>query len=390
MAFGFGMGFRFGSRGGGGGDPTAITPANADAFLTALGLTQAGTGTTWGETGEDDTPLYSVAAGKVPLAVETIGGKQYFGPIVNPAGTNLALHDRDGTNAAWVKTNCTAELRTGSLSDAGAANGHTLITATGNNATFLQAITSTSGERVSNLWLARESGTGTVEITQDDGSTWAEVTLTNDPQPFNITAATLADPDVGIRIGTSGDSVRLYGVPHQVAARPLRPYIGPTAGSTVTSGGRSLRRTLGADITEVNISVVVPKNIGVIFRCHEVAGYQGSVYLYRSSDKYNLSNVRGSSLGGFAQGTGTIDVGAGDHDKIDVEYNDTLCRFRVNNGSWTSITRYGIPGSRVVGIGTDWQGNGAAFEPVLAFRDNIGNLLDGNRGWNHQLLDNWS
>ena len=393
MAFGMSpFPLQFGSRDGGGaaGDPTALTQYNVDARLTALGLTQAGTGTTWGETGQAATPLYAVAAAKVPLAVETIAGKKYFGPIVNPAGTNLALYSSDGTNAAWVKTNCTASLQIGSMSDAAAANGHTLITATADNATALQSITSTSGERVSKFWLARGSGSGAISLTQDNGSTWADVTLTDDPQPFNVAPATLANPVIGIRIATSGDSVRLYGVQHQVAARPLRPYIGPTVASTVTVGARTLSRTLDADITDIDVSIIAPSNIGVIFRVHEPSTYTGSVYLYRNGVNYLLACVRSSSLGSFLQSQISFSVGAEPYNKFDLQYNDSVCRVRMNNGSWSSVTRYGIDGARVVRIGTEWTGVGAAQSPILAFRDNIGNLLDGKRGWNHRLIDTWS
>ena len=521
MAFGMSpFPLQFGTRQGGGGDPTAITPANADAFLASLGLTQAGTGTTWGESGQAVTPLYDVAAGKVPLAVETIGGKKYFGPIVNPAGTNLALRDRDLTNAAWVKTGCTPTLQVGSLGDAAEADGHSLLTATADNATCIQAITSSSGERVTKFWVQTDdedvfvsdgkptgsalyedafgsdtsgewsggkgfvdgtitvaggklvytkgandaadvrivravsvttgktylqngtvgkTGAGTAYIIFDHlatgggspfrdsatagplyktatlstiyvsialigGSTGDTVTL-DDVSVYEVeettvtpgssleietTAYTGANPQLAIRIANNGDSVRVYGVQHQVAARPLRPYIGPTVASTVTVGARTLSRTLDADITDIDVSIIAPSNIGVIFRVHEPSTYTGSVYLYRNGVNYLLACVRSSSLGSFLQSQISFSVGAEPYNKFDLQYNDSVCRVRMNNGSWSSVTRYGIDGARVVRIGTEWTGVGAAQSPILAFRDNIGNLLDGKRGWNHRLIDTWS
>ena len=391
MAFGFGFGFQFGTRGGGGssGDPTAITPANADAFLASLGLTQAGTGTTWGETGEAATPLYEVAAGKVPLGYNAALG--VWGPIVNPSGENLALYGGDATNAAWSKTNITPTLQTGSLSDAGAANGHTLLTATDANGTCLQAITSGSAARVTKIWLARETGSGTIQITQNNGSTWTTVSLTSNPQPFDIAAATLANPIIGIRIATSGDAVRLYRTQHQVSPSIMRPSIGPTAGSAVTSNGRTLRRTLG----------VAPSAISIEFVLAPVSGKFRGVFGFGDGTASNRLDLRLSDTGEILQGLYNAGGSGTDVKDLAVVLN-TPClvaaelgadvqRMRLNNGTWQTFTDNGMPSGTALRVGERLLGADEAIGvPFLAFRDNLGNLLDGNRGWNHSILDNWT
>ena len=520
MAFGMSpFPLQFGTRQGGGGDPTAITPANADAFLASLGLTQAGTGTTWGESGQAVTPLYDVAAGKVPLAVETIGGKKYFGPIVNPAGTNLALRDRDLTNAAWVKTGCTPTLQVGSLGDAAEADGHSLLTATADNATCIQAITSSSGERVTKFWVQTDdedvfvsdgkptgsalyedafgsdtsgewsggqgfvdgtitvaggklvytkganddvdvrivravsvttgktylqngtvgkTGAGTAYIIFDHlatgggspfrdsatagplyktatlstiyvsialigGSTGDTVTL-DDVSVYEVeettvtpgssleietTAYTGANPQLAIRIANNGDSVRVYGVQHQVAARPLRPYIGPTAASTVTVGARTLNRT-GLSASEVDLDLVMygaSPALKISFMLALDNNNMIVIYLFSTRDPNNYVvefRRSGTQRWGLA-------IPPDAAQKVSIQWNDTVMRARLNDGAWTSLTYMAPPTMTNLEFGRDAiYFNSWASAPILAFRDNIGNLLDGKQGWNHRLIDTWS
>lgn len=136
--------------------------------------------------------------------------------------TNLALWNRDLTNAVWVSTNGTPLKNQVGLD--GVANSASSFTATAGNATCLQSITSASAARVTSFYLKRLTGTGTVEITQDNGTTWTAVTLTSSWQRFQITATT-ANPVIGIRVVTSGDAVALdfaqHETPATVASSPI-------------------------------------------------------------------------------------------------------------------------------------------------------------------------
>lgn len=623
MAFGMSpFPLQFGSRDAAG-DPTALTQYNFDARLTALGLTQAGTGTTWGETGKAATPLYAVADAKVPLAVETIAGKKYFGPIVNPAGTNLALYSSDATNAAWVKTGCTAALALGGLehdadwrgtdygqsftlygataartgtpvgdmtfddgvltinrgasgecvawqdgvipsdtiilfefrvvsgtvtyatgvTQAQASAGtysfvyrastgvrfwpagynstavidniiiqvvdaHTLITATGNNATALQSITSTSGERVTKWWVSTDDtdvfvshgaptgselvtnggfdantdwtkGTGwaisggvathsagtSSAIVQDVGvepykihrcivtvtgrtsgslywrignqtnvgimssnSTFvqyliagsedteielfadatfdgsidnvsvqkvAETELTPGANPVavDLAAYTGANPQLGIRIATSGDSVRLYGVQHQMAARALRPRIGPTAGSTVTTGARTLSRTLSVAPPAISLSLVVPwSGISDTFLVQVDDGtLNNRIAVLVDNLGAGVAKLRAVKSGSLTDRTISGVLTPGDAIMFDIEWTATHIRGRVNGGAWGDITHTTIPTFTTMTLGNVTGFNVQWRRPILAFRDNLGNLLSAAPyGWNTRLLDNWS
>lgn len=118
--------------------------------------------------------------------------------------TNYVLWNRDLTNAAWAKTNITAtKNQTGLL---GVANSATSISATTNNATITQSITLSATQLFCSAFVKRLSGTGTLEMTMDGGTTWTTVTTTASWARVNIPTANISNPVIGFRIGTSGDS----------------------------------------------------------------------------------------------------------------------------------------------------------------------------------------
>lgn len=121
------------------------------------------------------------------------------------AATNRALHCRDFSDAVWAKTNTTGAKNQTGLD--GAANSASAITATAGNGTILQSITHASTERISSAWVKRLVGTGTVEMTQDNGGTWTAVTVTAGWTRVDVPAATVANPIVGFRIVTDTDSI---------------------------------------------------------------------------------------------------------------------------------------------------------------------------------------
>lgn len=124
----------------------------------------------------------------------------------DPAATNIALYNRDLTNAAWTAVNITA-ARTATGID-GQANGATTLTASASDGTIKQAITSTSGTRVTSMYVKRRTGTGSVYMTQDDGTTWTEITVPASAWGrVDIPAVTSTNPTVGIKIATSGDAI---------------------------------------------------------------------------------------------------------------------------------------------------------------------------------------
>jgi hypothetical protein len=128
-----------------------------------------------------------------------------LGILVEEARTNIALWNRDLTNAAWVKVNTTAAKTQTGID--GVANSASLLTATAGNGTCLQAITLASSARQQSAWVKRVTGAGVVEMTTDNGTTWTAVTVTASWTRVTIPVQTLANPTVGFRIVTSGDAI---------------------------------------------------------------------------------------------------------------------------------------------------------------------------------------
>lgn len=128
---------------------------------------------------------------------------------IEPAATNIMLWSRDFTTAdsgaTWTKTNCTAALTATGVT--GAANSATLLTATAGNGTCLQSVTSGSSARSFTAFIKRVTGTGVINMTMDNGSTWTAIVPTTQYTRFRVPVQTLTNPTVGFRIVTSGDAI---------------------------------------------------------------------------------------------------------------------------------------------------------------------------------------
>ena len=125
------------------------------------------------------------------------------------ARTNLCLQSQTLDNATWVKSNVTV-----TADEAVAPDGTTTadtLTATAGNGTVIQDLgVVASAARAGGFYLKRKTGTGNIDLTLDGGTTWTTVVLTAAWTRPEITQ-TLADPDFGIRIVTSGDAVWAWG-----------------------------------------------------------------------------------------------------------------------------------------------------------------------------------
>lgn len=187
-------------------------------------------------TNSSTTRYYEAASGTYATAAANAAIFEYRSGVLQgmrwemEQRTNLVLWNRDLTNAAWTSTNGTP-LKDQTGID-GVANAASSFTATAGNATCLQSITSASAARVTSFFLKRITGTGTVNITQDNGTTWTAVTLTSAWQRFQVTA-TAANPIIGIRVVTSGDAVGLDFAQHETAASAASSPIATTTAAVI-------------------------------------------------------------------------------------------------------------------------------------------------------------
>jgi hypothetical protein len=132
---------------------------------------------------------------------------QYCGYV--PVGANTAritTNVRDLTSN-WTATNVTPAATQVGID--GVTNSCSSLTATSNAGTFLRAVTLASGARIFQPFVKRLTGTGTVEITLNGGTNWTDITSLINSSTFTQVSvtATLANPSVGFRLGTSGDAV---------------------------------------------------------------------------------------------------------------------------------------------------------------------------------------
>ena len=140
------------------------------------------------------------------------------------AHTNILLHNRDLTNAAWVK-GATATVAKDQTGADGTANGASRITGGAVTATnaVLQTVVSASAARYATAWVKRVTGTGTIEMTTDGGTTWVNVTsqISATYAQITIPVQTVTNPVTGFRITTSTDAIAVdYVMNTGVAAAP--------------------------------------------------------------------------------------------------------------------------------------------------------------------------
>jgi hypothetical protein len=292
------------------GTDTAGTYAFTAASGTLTGGSTSGSGTVHVyRTPAITTYLATTASIRYGLPFEWDASLNPLGIRMENAATNLALYSDDFTNAAWTKSNLTT-AKTATGAD-GVANSATTLTATAANATALQAITSGSALRVTSCWIKRRTGSGTINVTQDNGTTWSVVAPTSSWGIVHIPSATATNPTVGIRIVTSGDAVDVMFFQHELNAitSPIQ-----TLGSTVTRAEDNISiaatafpwddatGTLYAKHKTDEITLVPVGNTHVILNAHNGTGNERHSFTYVGSGSHGFDTVDGGSSQGNLAG----------------------------------------------------------------------------------------
>lgn len=132
----------------------------------------------------------------------------YGGYLAEGAATQLvtpAAAVRDMTNAAWVKTSLTATKTSTGID--GAASACTRLTASGANGTALFTLTAAASSRTYSCYIKRVTGSGSIQLTQNNGGAWTTVALPL--AGFNLVQlnASQLNAVFGIRIVTIGDAI---------------------------------------------------------------------------------------------------------------------------------------------------------------------------------------
>lgn len=132
--------------------------------------------------------------------------KGYF---AEGAATNNALWSRDFTKASWVKTNITPVKNATGID--GRPSSASTLTATAGNGTAFQTVTIVSAAFNTSFWVKRKTGTGTIEITDNNGTNYTDITSLINPSTFTLVEInrTQANPVFGFRIVTSADAIEV-------------------------------------------------------------------------------------------------------------------------------------------------------------------------------------
>ena len=220
------------------------------------------------------------------------------------ARTNYALWSRDLTNAAWVSGGggiATAKTATGAD---GTANGATTLTASGANGTLIQSITRASAQRVTGCRIKRRTGSGTVNMTQDNGGTWTAVTVTAGWTAVEIPAATAANPNIGFRIVTSGDAIDVDFVMHEEGAFVSSPI--PTTTVAVARNKDTLTYVSASNFGDPTGSIYAETKVdamnGLNINCVLGMGAAGSFPLFVGATTSISTNDVSANLGTTGSG----------------------------------------------------------------------------------------
>lgn len=249
------------------------------------------------------------------------------------AKTNVVLWNRDLTNVAWTKSNATAVKDQTGID--GVANSASSLEATAGNGTALQAITLASSARFQSVYAKRLTGTGTIEMTMDNGSTWTAIILTAAWTKLSIPTQTLANPTVGFRIVTSGDKIAIDFVQNENGVFGTSPILTTTA--AVARGSDNI--TLAASLFNATFpwSMYVRYAVLNTVAAHGVASLGDGTGTQRAEIRHQAGGAYGAivtATGGTlyndnAQGSlAALAIG-----KIAVRYSINSCRLAILGGS---------------------------------------------------------
>ena len=184
----------------------------------------------------------------LPRVMSGTGGTSPLGLFVEDTATNNLLQNRDWSQAVWTKTTMTCALTSTGVD--GAANSASTCTASAGNGTALQTVTIAAATRNTSGYIRRRTGSGTIEVTRDNGTTWTAITASVTGTYKRVVSTEAvgcaygnciivpamtsggANPVIGIRLGTSGDAVDLDLWQDEANAFPSSPITTTAAATT--------------------------------------------------------------------------------------------------------------------------------------------------------------
>lgn len=289
-----------------------------------------------------------------------------LGLLCEDARTNVVLWNRDLTNGVWTPTNITPLLdQTG---PDGSVNSASSLLATAANATILQSITLASSARFQSAYVKRLTGSGTINMTMDNGATWTAITVTSNWTVVSVPTQTLANPVVGFQIVTSGDKIAVDFVQNEDGSFGSSPIPTTTTSATRASDTVTLAGGSGFDtfIKNKNTTLYVDSILNVTAAgratVYDMIANGGSALIYTNNNNSQVSAVNGT-VSNFDSGAWT--TGA-------------KCALSYDASNFSIVGNNGPVGTSVWVISTDG---------AIIFGTSLFGYIRRVVGWNTRLSD---
>jgi len=306
--------------------------------------------------------LIEVVASGIPRLDYPLGGG-CPALLVEPSGTNLALHSRDLSNVVWVKTSITAAKN--AVGADGTVSGATTLTATAASGTVLQSLVNVSQSRVFSAYIRRVTGTGAIQLTTNGGTNWTTVTITSAYTQVACAAQTVTNGSVGVRMAVSGDVIEVDFTQGEV---------GPVATSTIPTTTTSATRNAEVITLSGAVSGCIGQTEGTIYAEVDIFAFVTGKRLVELSNgsaaNRMVISVQGSLIQFLVQNASstqaTIDsatLSAGTF-KVAAAYASNDFVFYVNGVKAGEDFIGTVPTLNQINIGSTWNS-------ILQFNDRI-------------------
>lgn len=163
--------------------------------------------------GSEDTSAYNrlnanTVTDDTSIVTEAEGAQLSTQPWLHhqEEATNAQIKSNDLTDVEWTASNVTV------VKDAYGVTGYdndacTLTATAANGTVTANAVTAASGKQTTAWYIKRKTGSGDIALSVDGGSTWQNRSVTSSYQRLLREQSAVTNPQIAIRIATSGDEV---------------------------------------------------------------------------------------------------------------------------------------------------------------------------------------
>jgi hypothetical protein len=221
----------------------------------------------------------------------TISESILKGYLSEKQSTNLCLQSNALATAPWTQTN--VNITADSIAGPDGTLTAETLTALASDATLVQTPTATTNiPKTFAIFLKRKTGTGSISMSLDGGSTYTEKTITSSWARYWITQ-TIAAHSLVIKISTSGDAI--YATRAQLEEMQNPTTCMPTTTTAVTRNGDVLTYSVSNYLTSMGSAVATINMLTVTSATSRTVLDPISSYLMRIKDTGVLSIYDGTT-----------------------------------------------------------------------------------------------